>query len=319
MSVDHDVLRSLREREDPRVGVRERFLTPEVDGGKTVAVLAEPSGEAGRTGWLICHSFGLEQDNLQSFEVQLARRLAASGSPVLRYHSQGYGDSELPMEHIDVGSHVRSAVDAAALLREEADVRGIGLIGAKFGGAVAALVAARTGAEALALLEPVINGRSYMRSTIRSALVAGLSGGGRSPVEGERVDPVEAMRRDGSADVHGFPLRRDVYEEISELDVARDMQSYGGRSLVIQVSRSATQRPDIGHLMDRLGTAGGACRAETLVDPNALRFGLPRFRVAGSSRKVDVAADLHEAIIATTVNWCVDVARNDRHDMGAGR
>ena len=78
---------------DERAGLRERFITTTIGGDQTVGVLATPLGEEKTTGWVICHSYGMEQVNLQTHEVPAARALAASGFPVIRYHGQGYGDS----------------------------------------------------------------------------------------------------------------------------------------------------------------------------------------------------------------------------------
>jgi pimeloyl-ACP methyl ester carboxylesterase len=288
--------------EDPALGIRERFISPEIGGGRTVAVLAEPLGKRLSMGWVVCHSFGLEQDNLQTFESHFARRLAGAGCPVLRFHSQGYGDSDLPMEHVRLESHIRDATDASALLSDSEGVERVGLIGARFGGAIAALAADRVDAAAIALLAPVVEGNPYMRSMIRSALATELTGetGSRSPGH----DPMEAMVREGFMDVHGFPLQRETYEEICQLDVARSLKSFSGQSLLVQVSRSVDPHKDVERLHRKLLELGSLCRVEVLSDPNALRFGLPSLRGSGPSRKVDSLAGLTETLMAIGVSWC---------------
>ena len=97
MSVDRDMLDRWR-AEDPRVGVRERFLTPEVDGGKRWPSSRTIGG--GRTdGMAHLPLVRSRTDNLQSFEVQLARRLAASGTAGPAVPLAGLWGQRAPMEH----------------------------------------------------------------------------------------------------------------------------------------------------------------------------------------------------------------------------
>jgi pimeloyl-ACP methyl ester carboxylesterase len=306
VAVQHGLIRRFAGYEDPALGIRERFLTPVIGGGRTIAVLSEPLGDRASIGWVVCHSFGLEQDNLQSFEAQVARRLAVAGFPVLRFHSQGYGDSELPMEHVRLESHIGDAVEASAFLSDNEGVAQIGLIGARFGGAIAALAADRLDAAAVALLAPVIEGKPFMRSTIKSALVTRLGGG--APLSSGQVDPAARMEREGFVDVHGFPLRKEAYEEICDLDLASRLKRFRGRSLLVQVSRSATSRKDVQRLQRRFLDLGSSCRLEVLSDPDALRFGLPRLRAVDANRKVDSLARLTEALTAIAVSWCAGKA-----------
>jgi pimeloyl-ACP methyl ester carboxylesterase len=259
----------------------------------------------------VCHSFGLEQDNLQTFEAAMARALAASGFPVLRYHAQGYGDSELPVERVTLRSQVEGAVEASSLLQTVAGISDVGLIGAKLGGSIALLAADRSAAAAaaVALLDPVVRGRAHMLASIRSGLIAELSDDGE-PGGSPREDPIDAMRRDGYANVLGFPLRPEVFDEICDLDLIPAVRRFTGRSLVLQISRANQRRKGLGDLAEHLAGLGGACRFEVLADEDALRFGLPRLRAVGPSRKVDLLARLGELIAERTLTWCVRAAED---------
>src|SRR5213593_4081239 len=55
---EYPALRALQSFEHSAIGIRERFLTPVIGGGRTIAVLAEPLGEARSTAWVLCHGFG---------------------------------------------------------------------------------------------------------------------------------------------------------------------------------------------------------------------------------------------------------------------
>ena len=50
-----------------------------------------------------CPSFAMEQIHLGRMEVVMARVLAAAGFPVLRYHGQGYGDSQAEGAASEIG------------------------------------------------------------------------------------------------------------------------------------------------------------------------------------------------------------------------
>src|SRR5262245_47796987 len=97
--------------EDQRTGIAEEFLQPTLGEGRTVAVLSRPVGAVRRLGWVICHSCALEQVHLARLEVVVARALSAAGFPVLRYQSQGYGDSE-GTDDIGLASHIEAATGA---------------------------------------------------------------------------------------------------------------------------------------------------------------------------------------------------------------
>src|SRR5207302_100678 len=103
----------------------------------------------------------------------LARSLSALGFRVLRFHCQGYGDSELLDEKVTLSTHLRDTLDAVGLLRELGDGT-IGLAGARFGGAVAAVAADRIGAVGLMLWEPVVAGKAYADSLIRQEVISAL-------------------------------------------------------------------------------------------------------------------------------------------------
>lgn len=298
---DRPTLEALRSYEDPRSGIRERFLTPTIGAGRTVAVLATPIGDIGSIGWIVCHSFGQDQINLQPFEVPMARRLAASGHPVLRFHVQGYGDSELPPEHISLRSHVDETIEAARLLASTAGVARVGLVGARFGGAVAALAADELEASALVMWEPMVKGRAHMQALVRLGVMTELVN--RTRTQASARDPMEVLKEDGVLDVQGFPLRREVFEEVSNANLLTELTRFRGRSLVVQVSRSSTQRPALVQLVERLRELGGDSRLEVITNGKADKFGQPRFMGRGDGTKADTQSSLADGLASATVSW----------------
>src|SRR5207302_10678278 len=128
MPVDEGLLLRHRSFEDASTGFTEAFLQPTIGSGRTVAVLSRPMGSAFPVGWVILHSFGLEQMHLSRLDVVVARALAAAGFPGLRLHGQGYGDSEGTDEHSGRGSRLADGTDAIRLLSGQPGVERVGVV-----------------------------------------------------------------------------------------------------------------------------------------------------------------------------------------------
>ena len=295
MPIDHELLRSLSSFEDEELGIRERFLTPDLEGTPSVAVLSTPLSAARPVAWLMCGSFGPEESALSPLRVELARALSIAGFPVLRYQSRGYGDSQdggtiLP----GPGSQIADAVTAARVLREAAGVGSIGIIGARFGGAVAALAATPAGADLAVLIQPVTHGRPYFRSIVVRALA----------VDARTGTPARATDEDGLLDLDGFAVPPQVAQELDVLDVVTASAAFEGRAVIIEVTRKAETEPALIRFGLALGSADGRCAIERIVHPDAHRFGLPRIRKLPGRGKSDVQRDLSDLVTARVVECC---------------
>ena len=294
----------LREAEDTRTGVRERFLTPLIGGARTVGVLATPAGERRSTGWVVCHSFGMEQVHLQTHEVPTARALAALGYPVLRFHGQGYGDSEGSAFDITLSSHLRDVTDAVEVLVSETRVENVGLLGGRLGATVAAMAGAQLDAASLVLWEPVVDGSSYIHTLVRLALTLGLmhrQGSGAPP------DLEHQIEEDGFIDVQGLPLTRNAFNEIRGLDLTTRVEGFRGDSMVVRISRDPRSAADLERLVPALQNAGGTCATVSLGTERPNVFGLePRFKPWGRSGKIDTQRDLGRALVSATTAWVTE-------------
>lgn len=302
MTADPSLLRSLRQYDDPDLGIRERFLQPVLGGGRTVAILSSPLGEPLPHGWLLCHSFGMEEFYMQAVEVTVARRLAAAGFRVLRFHAHGYGDSEGPTEEASLGSQARDAVDALGELRAAVGAGSVGLLGGRVGGTVAALAGDRAEADALVLWDPVVDGAAYVQSLLRLSVVSELAQRGRSG--GQARDPMEALSAEGVLDVQGFPLGEAAFRELSSFDLCRELRAFSGVATVVQLSRGETPRRPLRRLVERLGQLGATASLDVLPHPEAPLFGQQRFRVSPDGVKRDTQAGLSEALVARTLEHC---------------
>jgi pimeloyl-ACP methyl ester carboxylesterase len=317
MAVDEIALEALRSYEDPRLGIAERFLTPTIGGMRTVGVLSAPIDHRRDTGWVVCHSFGMEQVWLQPLEVAVARSLSAAGFPVLRYHAQGYGDSQASTDVATMASQTRDALDAVDVLARETGIARVGLAGGRVGATIAALAAQRSDASAAILWEPMIDGRRYVDSLLRVASVTEL--GTASVLDAAPRDPQEIFARSGHMDIQGFPLYRAVFDEMSAFELLSALNSYRGHSLVVQISRSPKPRPELEHLVSHLNEVGGRATLGIVTDPQARGFGFQRYYATpGGQRKEDKQSTMSRGIVSLTVSTCVEWDDAARERGGAG-
>lgn len=318
MPPDLALLESLRSYRDDELGIEERFETIQLRSGWTVGVSSAPTGERRPIGWLICHSFGAEHWHLNATDVAIARALSAIGFPVLRFHSQGYGDSERTDLLPTVSTHVQDATDAAAHLRSLAGVDEIGLIGSRFGGAVATLAAESAGASFLALVDPVINGRRYLRNLLRTRAIVELTSGHaeseREPDEPPE-DASEVLRRGGVVNVRGVVITPDVHEEIAGLDLLA-IDERVGRVLVVQVSRGPNPASGLTRLVEHLTANGGDVTSAIVSGPLAALFGDGHFRPTDGDELGDALSGMNGEIAAAVAGWATRLRSLDRLPEG---
>jgi pimeloyl-ACP methyl ester carboxylesterase len=314
VDVDPARIEAFASYSDPTSGIRERFITPNLGGGRTVGIISEPLTARPSAGWVIAHSFGPEFEALGAFEATCARVLAGHGFAVLRFHAQGYGDSQLDARHISLSSHVLGTVEAASLLEASTGVSHVGLLGVRFGAMVAALAADRVDAHALALIDPVVRGRSLVRSLVRLELTADLSDGAAAA---SKEDPWQAAERTGVFELEGAQIDATGIAEIESADLLSDLGASRAPCLLVQLSRSSEPRADLQRLSKRLRETGSTCMFETIVDKDALRFGRSAWRLEGVGNKVDVLSTLSARLLEATVSWC-DTALPSR-PRGDGR
>ncbi len=291
---------------DPGLGISERFVDVTLESGSTLGVLSLPLGAPGTTGWVITHSFGPEQPNLNAVDVAIARRLAALGSPVLRFHCQGYGDSEHETFTPSIRSHVQDTVDATQALRDLTGVRSIGLIGAKFGGSSAVLAGIQASADHLALIAPAVRGGRFLRELVRAGAIIELTG----PQPGDTPEAWSVLQAGGSISIRGSIITGDHYRSFQDLDL-RTTRGFAGSALLVQVSTGIQLRRDVAELAERLEGDGARVTTTIVSDPSAPLFGERHFRHAEGDLLADVGAELHRKIALVVADWCTDAGASE--------
>jgi alpha/beta superfamily hydrolase len=139
------------------------------------------------TGVVLCPALGREGRWSYRSMRHLAERLAASGLPTLRFDYPGTGNAPDGLDGAEpLAAWRQSLHDAVDWLRTQTGLEQVALCGLRFGGLLAADVAAsRTDIAALALLSPILSGRTCARE-LRLAAFGGEGDDG--PVDGIEVD-----------------------------------------------------------------------------------------------------------------------------------
>jgi pimeloyl-ACP methyl ester carboxylesterase len=180
---------------------------------------------------------------------------------------------------------------------------------------VAALAAEAAGLSPLVMVAPAANGAAYMGELLRRAMVRGASRGANGRVAGGRGGEAPSVKdlrgrlmADGLLDLNGFPLRREVLQEIEALALTSALRGLPGRSLVVQISRGGDPNASMAALADRLTELGGTSSLRVVRHEYAAAFGAPHFRPADQPIPTleDVFAGIDEVIVGTILGWLED-------------
>ncbi|MGH2808968.1 MAG: hypothetical protein ACRDKT_17020 [Actinomycetota bacterium] len=307
MAVDHALLEAHSSFVDHSLGIRETFVSLEVGGGRTVGVLSEPLENRRDTGWLLCHSFGVEYVTLLLTEVAIARRTAAAGFPVLRFACQGYGDSSDINAHPSPSTHLRDTQDALEEMRRITGLTDIGTVGARFGGTVAALIADRNDLERTILIAPEVSGKAFAKELLRSAVFHDIAGPGDA--QEVSMDELRAeLASVGEVNIKGFTLTGAMVDELNGIDLATDTERFHGDALILQISRTDRPQRSLTKLNERLTAVGATSSIDVVTDRLASHFGNQHVGWISSDVIGDQLSDLIDRVVTDAVTWAVAAA-----------
>ena len=302
MTVDIARLQTMATIEDPVGGISERFVEVSLRSGSTLGVLTVPTRAPAATGWVVSHSFGPEHLNLSALDVALARRLASRGAPTLRFHCQGYGDSERTNFAPSIQSHVEDTIDAIQALRALTGARSVGLVGTSFGASCALLAGQQVPADHLVLIQPAVQGVRFLRGLVRARAIIDLT---ESSGPDDTPEAWSSLKTGGSISVRGSVITGEDYRAFAEMDL-RTTRGFAGTALVVQVSAGNEPRRDLSELSDRLESEGAQVTRTTITDRSAALLGERHFRPVDSDLLGDIASDLHRKITDVVTDWSTE-------------
>lgn len=277
--IDRDFL--VRHSSHTTDGITERALRIAVDGEYCFALLTAPSS-LNATGFVVCHSYGIEFLTYRRVERAVARSLAVMGYPVLAIHCRGYGDSTGSLARATLQAHLEDIDAGFDALSKETGTSSAGLIGAGFGGLIAGLAARSRAVERLLLMNPALSGGSYFRGMFREMRMVQVANG-----DGAGTDPLDALRREEMIDVLGYPVYRHLFEALAGEDLSTNVGTFAGRVLAVHVAKRQSFPRSWHAFRTQVEANGGSCDIEHVAEPPGAVFGGPAF-VSGSDPTVRV-------------------------------
>ena len=218
-----------------------------------------PAGGQAGTPAIFCNAFGDERKSSCLAMVRLARRLAAEGTPVVRFDYWGCGDSPGDFVDATVSTRLGDISSAVRFALAQTGERVFRLLGLRLGAALAALAAeGLEGCAGLALVAPVADAAAYLRGLSRRKLLRRMISAGRGPGADEGREIV---------DLDGYAIRRSVLQELGGVGIKAGQVSFGGPVLVVQVSFNERLKAETAAVRDAYASAGAKVDVRRLVLP----------------------------------------------------
>ncbi|HEX2051079.1 MAG TPA: hypothetical protein VHJ34_10690 [Actinomycetota bacterium] len=253
--------------------------------GDLFAVLHEPSRPEGAV--VICGPIGWELAKDYRREVLLGRELARRRVAVMRFHYRGLGESGGSFEDLTVASMLRDAREACDVLRTSTGCDAPAVVGVRLGAVVAARLSAGLGATSLALWDPVVDGREYVRALARVQRIWELAG---SP-ERRRAS---TRHGDRSLTVLGYRFSERLVAEIESVRLVEELRERA-RGPVLSLHVGALPEA-IAQLADRHPARGGRIEVEAI--PGVAEWWLKRRRF-----EAEEESPLSRRLVDRTARW----------------
>jgi pimeloyl-ACP methyl ester carboxylesterase len=182
-------------------------------------------------GAVLCYPMGSEYMRSHRAFRQLTNLLTRAGVHVLRFDYFGTGDSAGDEEQSSVQRWLIDVEHAIDELKDTAGLKNVRLVGLRFGGTLACLVASRRqDVERAVLWDPVVRGENYLQELLTYAEIPALAHGR------------PATWPSGTVGVGGFPLTDALRAEIAAIDLAKLTERPAGR---VDLIASAERAEDI--------------------------------------------------------------------------
>jgi hypothetical protein len=198
------------ERRDGQAGVLERaeYLGPVRD---RIFAFTHLPGGAPRAAALICSPLYAEFTRNYRREVLMARRLAASGVAVQRFHYRGTGNSDGAPGDITFETMRRDALLALDRLRTTSEGAQVCLIGARYGGLVAGALLPTVPDALVAIWDPIVDPSRYLLDILRARSIVRLKKSDEPP--DPPLSNVAEQSGDDLIDVMGYEVRRSLFQD----------------------------------------------------------------------------------------------------------
>lgn len=194
-------------------------------------------GDTARRGvFVFCPPFAEEKNKSQRLYVELARALSAAGFDIFRFDYEGTGDSTGNFEHARIATWKSNIHDVIRFCLKDDANSPVGLVGMRFGAALAATVAEECpSVKWLVLLAPIADVSAFFRRILRSKLVKEMMTSG-AVVSSRRQIEKDAQSR--TVDLDGFSVSPGMYNDISGFDAIKNVKAFKGAVLILHASKN---------------------------------------------------------------------------------
>lgn len=213
----------MRTAQTPTDTLKEEAFFFENEGIRLFGMLHHPcpgkgnDKPAAKAGFVFCPPFADEAFRTHRELVVYARFLAGNGYPVLRFDYHGCGDSEGDFHNVTLSAHISDIRRGMTLIKEKCDLDWVGLLGLRFGGALAAGAAAQDErANALILWAPIVDGKKYFQFLIQSQMAHELGNFGK--VSSNRRSIIQRLEEGRSFDLMANRISPELYREFLSFD-----------------------------------------------------------------------------------------------------
>ncbi len=215
----------------------------EKNGRRLYGFLHQAAETAGSPsiGVVFLDPWGEEKVRNHRLLVNLARHLARNGIHALRFDFYGYGDSAGSFQDATPETMIADTMAAMDMFRNKVGLDRIGLLGPRFGGAIAALTACRgTSVDFLILFDPVVDAYAYFYKLLRSNLTSQLLV--HQKVLRDRNQLVEDLRNGTAVNIDGYLLSPDFFRQAEKINLRQLAPEVYPPTLLVAVSTRESGR-----------------------------------------------------------------------------
>lgn len=239
------------ERIDAATGVREvvEFFGDGPD--RLFGIRYTPTHVAATCGVVICEPLLSQFIAHYRYGTLMARRLAAWGLAVQRFHYRSTGNSDGDVRRLSVESMGADTLLAADVLRAATGVDRVAFLGVQIGGYPAAF-ASRSGAPVV-LDSPPATGRDYLKNAFRSHAVVMMQSG----VEAVSRDVLtDELDQEGVVTLLGARLSNSLYRSLEDKSLLAELGGGDRPVLLVGASLDGELKPAVARLRTQIVQAG---------------------------------------------------------------